>query len=104
MEIAHTFMTEMVSHGYYPGLYTNNTFLYDVFNHEKTLRLYDVWYARYNEVTEERINEYSGLYSMWQYEGNVAQYANGAVGGMCDLNYTFKNYPELIKKYGFNGY
>ena len=104
MEIAHTFMTEMVNHGYYPGLYTNNNFLYNTFNNEKTLRLYDVWYARYNEVTDERITEYSGLYSMWQYEGNVAGYENGAVEGMCDLNYTFKNYPEIMIKFGFNGY
>ena len=104
MEIAHTFMTTMVDNGYYPGLYTNNNFLYNVFNNEKTLRLYDVWYARYTSVTDERLLEYSGLYSMWQYEGNVEGYANGAVEGMCDLNYTFKNYPKIIKEFGFNGY
>lgn len=104
MEIAHTFMTTMVDNGYYPGLYTNNNFLYNVFNNEKTLRLYDVWYARYTDLTDERLAEYSGLYSMWQYEGNVEGYLNGAVSGMCDLNYTFKNYPEIIKKFGFNGY
>ena len=104
MEIAHTFMTTMVDNGYYPGLYTNNNFLYNVFNNEKTLRLYDVWYARYTDATDERLIEYSGLYSMWQYDGNVEGYENGAVEGMCDLNYTFKNYPEIIKKFGFNGY
>ena len=104
MEIAHTFMTTMVDNGYYPGIYTNNNFLYNVFNNEKTLRLYDVWYARYTEADDERVLEYSGLYSMWQYEGNVAEYANGAVGGMCDLNFAFKDYPEIMKQFGFNGY
>lgn len=104
MEIAHTFMTEMVNYGYYPGLYTNNNFLYNVFNNEKALRLYDVWYARYTTPTDSLIEEYSKTYSMWQYEGNVSGYANGAISGMCDVNYAFKDYPEIIKKYGFNGY
>ena len=104
MEIAHTFMTEMVNYGYYPGLYTNNNFLYNLFNSEKTLRLYDVWYARYTAVNDELITEYSGLYSMWQYRGNVEGFAGGAVSGMCDLNYVFKDYPEIMKQFGFNGY
>ena len=104
MEITHTFMTAMVDRGYYPGLYTNNKFLYELYNNEKTLRLYDVWYARYTEVTDERILEYSALYSMWQYKGGVEGYLGGAVEGACDLNYSFKNYPELMIKFGFNGY
>lgn len=104
MEIAHTFMTTMVDHGYYPGLYTNNNFLYNVFNNEKTLRLYDVWYARYTTPTDALITEYSGKYSMWQYAGNVEGYADGAISGMCDVNYAFKDYPTIIKEFGFNGY
>ena len=104
MEIAHTFMTTMVDHGYYPGLYTNNNFLYNVFNNEKTLRLYDVWYARYTTPTDALVTEYSGKYSMWQYAGNVEGYSNGAISGMCDVNYAFKDYPTIIKRFGFNGY
>ena len=104
MEIAHTFMTTMVDHGYYPGLYTNNNILYNVFNNEKTLRLYDVWYARYTTPTNGLTIEYSGLYSMWQYEGDVLGFSNGAVSGMCDLNFAFKDYPTIIKQFGFNGY
>jgi GH25 family lysozyme M1 (1,4-beta-N-acetylmuramidase)/DNA-directed RNA polymerase subunit RPC12/RpoP len=104
MEIVHTFMTEMVNYGYYPGLYTNNHFLYNLFHSEKTLRLYDVWYARYTTPTDANTLEYSNLYSMWQYKGDVYSYLDGAVSGACDLNYTFKNYPEIIKKFGFNGY
>ena len=104
MEIAHTFMTTMVDYGYYPGLYTSNNFLYNVFNNEKTLRLYDVWYARYTTPTDELVEEYSGKYSIWQYAGNVEGYENNAVSGMCDLNYAFKDYPTIIKQFGFNGY
>lgn len=104
MEIAHTFMTTMVDHGYYPGLYTNNNFLYNVFNNEKTLRLYDVWYARYTTPTDDLIAEYSEKYSMWQYDGNVEGFSNGAISGMCDVNFAFKDYPTIIKQFGFNGY
>lgn len=104
MEIAHTFMTTMVDHGYYPGLYTNNNFLYNVFNNEKTLRLYDVWYARYTPPTDSLTLEYSQLYSMWQYQGDVSEFSDGAVSGMCDLNFAFKDYPTIIKQFGFNGY
>ena len=104
MEIAHTFMTTMVDHGYYPGLYTNNNFLYNVFNNEKTLRLYDVWYARYTTPTDALVLEYSKNYSMWQYDGDVSGYSNGAISGMCDVNYAFKDYPTWIKQHGFNGY
>lgn len=108
MQICHTFMTNMVDRGYYPGLYTNNKFLYNTFNTEKTLCLYDIWFARYgtdpDAFCEENIDEYSGIYSMWQYAGGVVGFGGGAVEGACDINYAFKNYPAIIKKHGFNGY
>ena len=111
MEIAHTFMTEMVNYGYYPGLYTNNKILYNTFNDEKTLKLYDVWYARYpgedtdvDEYVDNYIDDYSSMYSMWQYLGDIEGLFNGAVSGACDLNYAFKDYPAWIKQFGFNGY
>ena len=111
MELAHTFMTEMVNYGYYPGLYTNNKFLYTRFNEEKTLKLYDIWFARYAaedtdiaEYINKYIDEYSMTYSMWQYQGNVDKFLDGAVSGKCDLNYAFKDYPSIMKKFGFNGY
>jgi GH25 family lysozyme M1 (1,4-beta-N-acetylmuramidase) len=111
MELAHTFMTEMVNYGYYPGLYTNNKFLYTRFNEEKTLKLYDIWFARYAaegtdiaEYINKYVDEYSMTYSMWQYQGNVDKFLDGAVSGKCDLNYAFKDYPSIMKEFGFNGY
>ncbi len=109
--ICHTFITEMVEDGYYPGLYTNNKFLYECFSYERVLCLYDVWYARYasdgvdpDEFCREHITEYSRIYSMWQYTGSVYEFGGGAVSGACELNYSFKNYPAIMKKYGLNGY
>ena len=96
-------MTTMVENGYYPGLYTNNKFLYEIFNTERALRLYDVWLAHWINDYEDLVYEYSSLYSMWQYQGDVEGFA-GAVEGMCDINYAFKNYPAIMKKHGYNGY
>ena len=102
-EMAQGFMTTMVENGYYPGLYTNNKFLYEIFNTERALRLYDVWLAHWINDYEDLVYEYSSLYSMWQYQGDVEGFA-GAVEGMCDINYAFKNYPAIMKKHGYNGY
>lgn len=109
--MSHAFMSTILSCGYYPGLYTNLHFLTDVFENDRVLKTYDIWFARYLSdpydpdvaPTEQQILENSKLYSMWQYAGNVPQYA-GAIESMCDLNYAFKDYPTIIKKYGFNGY
>jgi hypothetical protein len=86
-------------------------FLYNLFNEEKTLKLYDVWFARYaapdtdiDEYVKKYINDYSKMYSMWQYQGDIASFLDGAVSGKCDLNYAFKNYPAIMKEFGFNGY
>ena len=110
--IIYTFMTEMVNYNYYPGLYTNNNLLYNVFHTEETLVLYDIWYARYapndnsatiDQFVDKNIINFSSTYSIWQYMGDVSGFA-GAVSGKCDVNFAFKNYPAHIKKYGFNGY
>lgn len=112
-DMSHAFMSTILSCGYYPGLYTNLEFLTKVFEEDRVLSTYDVWFARYLSdpydptivPSEKEILENSKLYSMWQYAGNVPGYA-GAMSDLCkcDLNYAFKNYPEIMKKYGFNGY
>lgn len=110
MDITLSFMQTAVELGFYPGLYTNNNMLYNIYNSEKALRLYDVWFARYaadgvsvDGFVDTYIDEYSKTYSMWQYMGDVYGFG-GAVSGACDVNYAFKSYPEIMKKYGFNGY
>ena len=110
-EITLAFVEEMLAQGYYPGLYTNNHFIYDVFTTDKAAAFFDVWYARYpangvnvDEFVNKNIVEFSSLYSMWQYQGDVEGYLNGAVEGACDLNYAFKDYPAIIKAQKLNGY
>lgn len=103
MDMCHTYMTALIDGGYYPGLYTNNNFLYSKYNEERVLRLYDVWYARYryNNDYLDFEESYSETYSMWQYsdQGELS-----GVSGVFDFNFAFKDYPEIMKKYGYNGY
>ena len=110
MDVTLSFMQTMVDLGYYPGIYTNSNMLYNIYNSEKALRLYDVWLARYpgegvdpDDFVDENVDGYSQTYSMWQYMGDVYGFG-GAISGACDINYAFKDYPEIIKKHGFNGY
>lgn len=110
-EITLAFVEEMLAQGYYPGLYTNNHFINEVFTTDKALALFDVWYARYpgpttdvDEFVNKNIVEFSSLYSMWQYQGDVEGYLNGVVEGACDFNYAFKDYPSIIKAQKLNGY
>ena len=43
---------------------------------------------------------YAGAYGVWQY--NVGK-ATGVTGD-CDLDYSYVDYPKLIKEKGLNGY
>ena len=99
MAMCSTYMSTLIDADYYPGLYTNNHFLYEKYNQEKILTLYDVWYARYPASIDGY--DYSDTYSMWQY---TYQGTLDGINGICDLNMAYKDYPSIIKKYKFNGY
>ena len=45
--------------------------------------------------------EYSGRFGMYQYTSS--KFIDG-YGGRLDANICYKDYPSIVKKYGFNGY
>ncbi len=74
---------------------------------------YDVWIANYYRPTDETsyawdhpysVN-YPTAYGMYQYssDGNSTLKAN-VYNGKLDLNVCYKDYPAIVKKYGFSGY
>ena len=93
--IVNTFCSELEKNGYFAGLYISRSPL-ERFISESTAKKYALWVAEYNSRCR-----YNGDYGMWQYssKGKV----NG-IGGNCDMNYCYKNYPSIIKNGGFNGY
>lgn len=93
--IVNAFCGELEKNGYFAGLYISRSPL-ERFISESTAKKYALWVAEYNSRCR-----YNGDYGMWQYssKGKV----NG-IGGNCDMNYCYKNYPSIIKNGGFNGY
>ena len=71
---------------------------------DNILRLFEIWYARYPSGNDPvwNIEKYGKHLGLWQYSDK------GTIDGIkdipFDLNYAYKNYPDLIKQYGFNGF
>lgn len=110
MELCLAFCHTLSDNGYFPAVYTNNRWLVNFWDREQLTTCYDIWYARYpldddeTRFTFEKWNtvpDYAGQYGMWQFTeyGRI----NGVQGDV-DLNMCYKDYPSLIKKYGYNGF
>ncbi len=99
MDICFAFCNSLVESGYFPGVYCNLNWAEEILHTEQLVTWYDVWIARYNDSLPE--DYYDSDFGMWQYteEGTVS-----GVGGYVDLNYCYKDYPTIIKTFGFNGY
>lgn len=88
---------EMVeSAGYYVGIYSYASFLKN-FVSEELLKRYDVWVAH----TGVNSPSYNLPYGIWQYShtGRIDGY-----NGNLDCNFSYKDYPTIIKSNGLNGY
>lgn len=108
------FVNALREHGYYGALYTNNDWLNNKLDTAVIKSSMDLWYARYpenrklndNPVTIEVSYTWGASYgdqlAMWQYTDY------GVIDGIDDVkfdfNYTYKDYPSLIKKFCFNGF
>lgn len=101
-DMCKVFIEKMQSNGYFCGLYTNNNWLTNLLNTEKITVYFDVWLARWTTSGQPTwAATYGERVGLWQYS------ATGRLDGhTCDfdMNIAFKNYPELIKKWGYNGY
>lgn len=86
--------------GYFVGVYSYKAF-FDENLYDDELQRYSHWVAQWgNELT------YSGLsVGMWQFGGETNKIRSNKVSGVvCDQNYMFVDFPEIIKKGGFNGF
>ena len=108
-----TFFSVLQREGYYTGLYVNNEFLFNVLQTDNMIELFEIWYARPPALEDYTWNpddtesfvwnteKYGKHLGMWQYcwTGQLAP-----IVGSVDFNYSYKDYPSIIKEYGFNGY
>lgn len=94
--IINAFCGELEKGGYYANLYSFVSFLNSKVPAACKSK-YDVWVAHYGVSKPSCTNSYG----MWQYSstGKVP-----GVSGNCDLDYSYKDYPSIIKAAGLNGY
>ena len=111
-EICTVFLSALQEKGYYAALYCNQDWLSNRLHKDILLPLYDIWYARpplasntpisSDEVFLWNTEKYGDNLGMWQYSHHGV--IEGIDGIQFDLNYAYRDYPTLIKKYGYNGF
>lgn len=82
--------------GYYVGIYASDISGFKDKMNLAELNDYDKWVARYGSKPS-----YVDVYGMWQYTSTGK--LNGYNGNI-DMNESYKDYPNIIKSKGFNGY
>lgn len=89
-----SFCNTIESSGYYVGIYANLDWLNNKLNLNELI-LYDKWVAQWGNN-----NTFKGNYGMWQFS------STGNIGGISpvDLDYAYKDFPNIMKEYGLNGY
>ena len=93
--IIRAFLERLESAGYWVGLYGSYSSL-TTYTAEDIRKRYSIWLAHW----DVQKSPYSGDYGVWQYSVGKA---NG-VTGACDLDYSYVDYPTLIKERGLNGF
>lgn len=98
-DIVCAFMEKVENAGYYAMIYSYASFFGDSLIYDR-VKIYDNWVACWGD--QERLSSnFSYSYGMWQYS------ETGRMDGIpedVDLNYSYKNYPYIINKYGLTGY
>lgn len=103
------FCDKMEAAGYYTTVYSSKSWLENKFNTGK-IGKYDKWVAQWpyddkaftmNDELDKSKCTYKADYGMWQYTSSGK--VNG-ISGRVDMNYSYTDYPSLMKKLGYNNY
>ena len=109
-EICYAFMDTMRDAGYLVGLYGYAGWFDDGYGGWMASKLnndigkkYEFWMANYynNSPDNTKSTKYPTKYGMYQYSSDLT--INGWSGRL-DHNVCYKDYPAIVKQYGFNGY
>ena len=85
--------------GYYVGIYSNKYFI-DQWLDKSQIKDFDIWIADWRKGVD-----YSKSFGMHQFtnRGRFTGIPSTGEGGV-DTNYSYIDYPEIMKNYGLNGY
>ena len=110
-EVCYAFMDTMRDAGYLVGLYGYAGWFDPGYNGWMASTLennigkkYEFWMANYfNNMQPEntKTQNYKNKYGMYQYTSSKTI---SGWGGTLDHNVCYKDYPAIVKQYGFNGY
>ncbi|MBQ2671491.1 MAG: LysM peptidoglycan-binding domain-containing protein [Clostridia bacterium] len=94
-DIVKAFCSEIEKAGYYAMFYCNLNWLNNYLYKDELLPKYDLWLAQWN------IDKPSCTCGIWQYSstGKI-----DGIDGNVDLDVSYKNYPEIMKSKGLNGF
>lgn len=111
-EFCHVFLSTLQEAGYYGALYSNQNWLTEYLHQEELRDRYDLWYARYPTTSSAPVSTsatqlwnptlYGSQLGLWQY--TPFGVIDGFDGVCFDFNYAYRDYPALIKAYGYNGF
>ncbi len=96
---------EIEEAGYYAGVYTNLSCYKNECSGSTLNKKYDWWLAHW--TTEKNKSDIIGNGAgMWQFggEGNYIRTTKVSNFNIIDQDYSYKDYPSIMKKYGLNGY
>lgn len=89
------FCNELEKNGYFAGFYMSLSHALNYASSDVRNR-YAFWVAQWSSSCD-----YKGQYGLWQYSSNGSV---SGIGGRCDMDYSYVDYPSIIKSGGFNGY
>ncbi len=94
------FNTVLENNGYYAGIYANKSWLETKLDKAELASRYTIWEASWRYSGEADLDK-SGDCQMWQYtdSGSVS-----GISGAVDMDVSYVNYPEAIKRVGLNGF
>lgn len=101
-----SFIETLQSNGYYGALYVNKDWLINKLDTKDVLSKFDIWFAMHTTDAEPKWSDYyeTAPYSMWQASREHTVEGLPSYDGFVDLNFCYKDYSEIMKKWGLNGF
>ncbi len=94
-DVIRTFCETVENAGYYVCIYSNKNW-FENYIDDDCKKKYDAWVAQWADS-----NTYTGNYGMWQYS---SQGSVDGISGRTDLDEAYKDYPEIMRSKGLNGF
>lgn len=87
----------------YVGIYSNLYFVNNMIDYNTLSKKYDFWLAYWGSEMPKK-SKY-GNYGMWQFGGSTNLIRSTKIAGIvCDQDYAYKNYPEIMGNKNLNNF